>query len=376
MLAVPPSSNRCARSGSSRDRSKPRPAAAVSAAASPASSTAATSSRRPRRRRRKDHLPRHPEPAPGTPCAGSRAARPGRTARPQRRAVERPRKPHRQRDHIGAAAAALAAALQPLQEPQPPLRIRQRDLGRPRPRAPAAHAPPAPPTTAAADSAATLGASNRLRIATSTSSTARIRLISRVASSECPPSSKKLSSTPTRRSPSTSANSPHRIASCGVARRPLRTPPTQAPAPAARAGRACRSASAAAAPAPRSPTAPCSPAAAATARPAAPPASSTAPGRRNHIADQPLARRAPSVARDHHRLRHARLPQQHSLDLARLDPEPAQLHLRVGPAQELQHPVGPPPRQVPGPVHPAAAPPAPPCGSATNRSAVSPARPR
>jgi hypothetical protein len=65
-------------------------------------------------------------------------------------------------------------------------------------------------TTPASDdsrpaSAATLGASNRLRIATSTESAARIRLISRVASSECPPSSKKSSSMPTRGRPSTSA---------------------------------------------------------------------------------------------------------------------------------------------------------------------------
>ena len=65
-------------------------------------------------------------------------------------------------------------------------------------------------------SAATLGASNRLRIATSTLSTARIRLISRVASRECPPSSKKLSSTPTAGRPSTAANSSQRIASCGL----------------------------------------------------------------------------------------------------------------------------------------------------------------
>ena len=43
-----------------------------------------------------------------------------------------------------------------------------------------------------------------------------MRLISRVASSEWPPSAKKLSSMPTRSSPSTSANSPHSSSSCGV----------------------------------------------------------------------------------------------------------------------------------------------------------------
>jgi len=53
-------------------------------------------------------------------------------------------------------------------------------------------------------------------MATSTSRLERIRLISRVASSECPPSSKKLSSMPTRSSPSTSANRAHSISSCGV----------------------------------------------------------------------------------------------------------------------------------------------------------------
>ena len=42
-------------------------------------------------------------------------------------------------------------------------------------------------------------------MASSTPKAARTRLTSRVASSECPPSSKKLSSTPTRASASTSA---------------------------------------------------------------------------------------------------------------------------------------------------------------------------
>ena len=65
-------------------------------------------------------------------------------------------------------------------------------------------------------SVATVGASNRLRIATSTSSAARMRPISRVASSEWPPSSKKLSSMPTSATPSVSANSAHSTASCGV----------------------------------------------------------------------------------------------------------------------------------------------------------------
>ena len=43
---------------------------------------------------------------------------------------------------------------------------------------------------------------------------------------------------------------------------------------------------------------------------------------------------------------------QDRLDLARLDPEAAHLDLVIGPAEELQLPVGPPPHPVPGPVQP------------------------
>ena len=49
------------------------------------------------------------------------------------------------------------------------------------------------------------------------------------------------------------------------------------------------------------------------------------------------------------------MPHQRGLDLARLDPEAAQLHLRVRASQELQHPVRTPARQVAGAVHPAPA---------------------
>ncbi len=67
-------------------------------------------------------------------------------------------------------------------------------------------------------------------------SVVRTRLISRVARSECPPSSKKPSSMPTLSRPSTSANSAQRISSCGVrGARPV------LPAPKSGAGRAFRS---------------------------------------------------------------------------------------------------------------------------------------
>ena len=59
------------------------------------------------------------------------------------------------------------------------------------------------------------------------------------------------------------------------------------------------------------------------------------------------------LTRHHGGLRHARMPQQRRLDLARLDAEAAQLHLRVRTAQKLQHAIVAPARQIAGAVHPA-----------------------
>ena len=70
----------------------------------------------------------------------------------QRRPVQLPLKPHRQRDHIGRAAPpphAAIPAFQTVQEPQPALRIRQRDLGRPRLPTSAARAAAAAPAPCA-----------------------------------------------------------------------------------------------------------------------------------------------------------------------------------------------------------------------------------
>ena len=60
------------------------------------------------------------------------------------------------------------------------------------------------------------------------------------------------------------------------------------------------------------------------------------------------------TARHHGGLRHRVVPQQRRLDLARLDPEAAQLDLRVRPPEELQDTIAAPARQVAGAVHPAA----------------------
>ena len=76
-----------------------------------------------------------------------------------------------------------------------------------------------------------------------------------------------------------------------------------------------------------------------------------AAGGGDDVADQPLVPGS-VLADDHRGLGHPRAGGQHRLDLARLDPEPADLHLLIGPAAEHQLPVGRPPGQVPGPVHP------------------------
>src|SRR5215831_14139558 len=121
----------------------------------------------------------------------------------QRPHVQLATKPNRQRDHV-----APARPLQPLQKPQPTLPIRQRHLAS---------------TPNRSTSPATVDASNRLRIESSTSRLERMRLIRRVANSEWPPSAKKSSSIPTRSNPNTSANSAHSNSSRGL--RAKRTTP-------------------------------------------------------------------------------------------------------------------------------------------------------
>ncbi len=74
---------------------------------------------------------------------------------------------------------------------------------------------------------------------------------------------------------------------------------------------------------------------------------------RDHIGHQPLVAGL-ILARDDRRLRHGRMPHQRRLDLAGLDAEAAQLHLRIGASEEVQHSVRAPARQIPGAVHPAA----------------------
>ena len=134
----------------------------------------------------------------------------------QRRNVKLAHKPHRQRDRIGRARPAL----QPVQEPQPPLRIRQRDLRR-------THARTQRRPRRLRSSKTLRQSRNRRRLEQAADRNLNIQ--GRADAADQPrrqqrmtPSAKKLSSIPTRSSPSTSANSAHRISSCGV-RGPRRT---------------------------------------------------------------------------------------------------------------------------------------------------------
>src|SRR6266540_618339 len=72
--------------------------------------------------------------------------------------------------------------------------------------------------------------------------------------------------------------------------------------------------------------------------------------RRNNIADKLRAARA-IRARNNRSLRYAPLPKQRRLDLPRLNPKPAYLHLLVRATHKLQHPIKPPARQIPAAVH-------------------------
>ena len=147
---------------------------------------------RPRRRRPPGSAGAGRRACRGRRCAGSRAAPPRRRARPPAPRVERAGQPHRQRDRVGRRSAPSSrsrnhsrrcandsgiSAGRATGTQRRPRRLRLRRDAR-----------PAPPR-----SAPRTGCGSRAR----RPGVERMRLISRVASSECPPSSKKSSSMPT-----------------------------------------------------------------------------------------------------------------------------------------------------------------------------------
>src|SRR5262249_34132314 len=75
------------------------------------------------------------------------------------------------------------------------------------------------------------------------------------------------------------------------------------------------------------------------------------PSRQNNIANK-LRTTRPIRARNHNRLRHARVPNQRCLDLPGLNAEAPDLNLMVRSPHQLQTPTPPPARQVPAAAHP------------------------
>ncbi len=140
--------------------------------------------------------------------------------------------PHAQREgHVVGGAPRL----EPVDEPEPLLRERQRELRRSRGTGTSGGACVAAPAPTRSASAATVGASKSARSGSSTPNASRTRETTRVARRECPPRVKKSSSTPTLSTPSTAAQIPASTSSAGV------RGATNAPDDASGAGRARRS---------------------------------------------------------------------------------------------------------------------------------------
>ena len=403
--AAPTAHNRCARSGSSRERSNPRPTAADSEAESSASLTLATESQTRAAAAVQDLLPRHPKRL--REHRAQALVPPHQIAQRtlQRRAVQLARKPHRQRDHISRTVGARAVwacavtvaiagliALQPVQEPQPPLRIRQRDLRRPRPL-------PRPTPASASTRRSQLSAIPSLGKPLS-----QLWLQRRDARRLKQAADRDLD---IQRRPDP-ADQPHRQQRVPaqleevvvepdplepqhlgkqrtqdrLLRRPRRTVRRlrrQAPAQAARGGRACRSASAATAPAPRSPTAPCSPAAPKTAPTATPPDRQPTPKPQPHSrqAAAPRKRQTPrSLAPSCRATTTACDTPACRTSAASISPgsirKPRSLSCASARPRNSSTPS--PRHRARSPVRYIRPPAATPCGSATNRSAVSPER--
>ena len=336
-----------------RRSSGPRARSNGRRASSPASRAASRSARGVRQRRQVDHRQgRRPRPAaidlhrlaaPSTAEARAQRLVPAHDlAEGRRRAPRRPARPasaQRHRHVVGRAArleagrGTRAAAARTRAAAAPSPRHRARAAARPAPRSRAARRSIHRPA-----SSATVGASNSARSGSSTPNGARTRDTTCVASSEWPPSSKKLVLAPRPApTPSTSAQIPASSSSVGVrgATYAPRLRQRAAPAPAAPCGPPCRWRSAAARPATTNADGTMYSGSAAPqvarAAPSATPAASAATTYATRPRSPGASSRASTAAS-----RTAGCAAQRRLDLAQLDAEAAHLHLVVEPAQELE----------------------------------------
>ena len=288
----------------------------------------------------------------------------------QRRCIQPTRNPNRQRDVVGGAALPLAAALQTVQEPQPTLRIRQRDLLRTRPN-PQRRTPH--PGTRNQTTRNTLhrrgleqAADRDLHVQAGADPADQTRRQQRMTPEreEVIPDPHTLdpqnlrkqraqnlllrAARRTMHAPHTNLRGRKRLAVELAVHRQRKTIQHHQRARNHVVRKTCRYRSTQ----PRN----------IDRRPASP----------HHVAHQPPVP-GRILARHHRRLRNPAVAHQNRLDLARLDPVAAQLHLLIGPPHKLQHAVA--RQRARSPLRYIRLPRAP-YGSATNRSAVSPRRPR
>src|SRR4249920_946322 len=267
----------------------------------------------------------------------------------QRRHIQRSFQPHRHRDRVGRALVTFTLAFQPMQKPQPPLRIRQRDLARPRNRT---------KRRTRCRRLAQPGRQSLHRGRLEQAADRYLRIQARPDAADQPrrqqrmtPELKEIVRNPNPENPQ---HFPKQRAQDLLLRR-ARPPPQRKPSHLRRRQRApvelaigrerkplqydigrwhhvVRNA-------PRN------------VRPQRSRFRRSSPGR-HHIAHQPLV---PSrvLTRNHRSLGHPRMAQQHRLDLARLNAKAAQLHLRIRAPEKVQHPVRTPARNIPAAVHPA-----------------------
>src|SRR6202040_529100 len=268
---------------------------------------------------------------------------------PQPPPFRRPSQPPRPRDRVGRPLVTFTLAFQPMQKPQPPLRIRQRDLARPLSRT---------KRRTRCRRLAQPGRQSLHRGRLEQAADRYLRIQARPDAADQPrrqqrmtPDLKEIVRNP---NPATPQHFPKQRAQDLLLRR-ARPPPRRKPSHLRRRQRApgelavgrerkslqyhigrwhhvVRNALR-------------------NVRPQRSRFRRSSPGR-HHIAHQPLV---PSrvLTRNHRSLCHPRMAQQHRLDLARLNAKAAQLHLRIRAPEKVQHPARTPARNIPAAVHPA-----------------------
>src|ERR1700726_383731 len=304
---------------------------------------------RPHRARRKDLLMRNSLPLREDRAQALVALHHIPQPSLQRRHIQRAFQPHRHRDRVGRALVTFTLAFQPMQKPQPPLRIRQRDLARPlnRTKRRTRCRRLAQPARQSLHRGRLEQAADRyLRFQARPDAADQPRRQQRMT-----PELKEIVRNP---NPANPQHFPKQRAQDLLLRR-ARPPPQRKPSHLRRRQRAPVELAVGRERNPLQYHMGRWPHVVRNAPRNVPPQRSrfrrSSPGR-HHIAHQPLV---PSrvLTRNHRSLGHPGMAQQHRLDLARLNAKAAQLHLRIRAPEKVQNPVRTPARNIPAAVHPA-----------------------